>query len=140
MADQLVMATDEGNVEKTCWHNASNPDSKMFMGSPPLTGSSFYEVLMPKLVEQYEATTKRIDTAKREQQEQEKVAADRKDEEWAKQDAAAQEPEQEFVPVESGAPTPYLCRLPPIIEELLETEEAQEMFAQDMVAAYLKGL
>jgi hypothetical protein len=96
-------------------------------------------VLNLKLIEQHGVITERITTAKQEQQEQEKAAADRKDEEeLAKRDAATQEPEQEFVPVESGAPAPYHRRLPPIIEEPPETEEAQEMSARDMVAAYLK--
>jgi hypothetical protein len=62
-------------------------------------------VLNLKLVEQYGVITKRIAITKQEQQEQEKAAADRKDEEECpKHDAATREPEQEFVPVESRAP------------------------------------
>ncbi|CAN9129915.1 unnamed protein product [Alternaria sp. RS040] len=140
MADQMVTAEDAGQLMKTCWRNTLEDESPLSMNSEVLQESRFYEILLPKLENEWKKASDRLQLVKQEQEKQKQAHVARVENEWAARDAAAERDEGEFVPVESGASAPHRPRFPFIVEERLETDEAQEMSDKDMVATFLKNI
>ncbi|KAL1801367.1 hypothetical protein ACET3X_001709 [Alternaria dauci] len=115
MADQIVVATAMGGWDKTCWHNTTLPRSILSPDSEVLKKSRFYKVLMPKLTEQCGKAAERVELAKKEQEKQKQAHAARVEAEWA-------------------------ARLPIVVKEPLENEEAEDMSDKEMVATFLKNI
>jgi hypothetical protein len=133
MAEQIVVTHHHNEVEKSIWRHACNPDSPLYMGSKLLEGTSFYENLLPKLEAETEVAQTRLDAELREQEQRAQDAAGSVEREYAARDAAASSAnEQEFEPVSSGVYAPPACRLPPVIQEFPEEEEARELAIEDL--------
>jgi hypothetical protein len=132
-AEQLVMASEQGTVQKSIWRYLRDSNSALHLDSDVLVGTRFERLLRSNMYAEGLAARRRLDAEKLEQQKREQVAADAVEREYnARDTAASSTDEPNFEKVSAGVLAPPPRRLPPVMEELPEEEEARELAIEDL--------